>query len=80
MAYLFENSLPEAPISWDGEPAPDRVVPAILAEELRPVERPKGDLMAVPEGSLGDVLEVVGDPERCWPAVPTCCVKLPIVK
>ncbi len=72
----MEKILAEAPISCDGEPAPDRVVADILAAEVKPLGRPKGDRMAAAEGSLGDVL--VGEPERGWPGAGWA--KLPIVK
>jgi hypothetical protein len=62
--YLLEKSLPDAPISCDGEPEPEREAPDILEEGLRPGERPNGDLAAPPEGgSSGDELEV-GEVER----------------
>ena len=66
--YLFENNLLALPpSSCDGEPAPDRVLPAILPAEFKPPESPKGDLNALPlEGSVGDVL-AVEDPERGRP-------------
>ena len=48
------------PSSCDGEPAPDRVFPAILPADANP----KGDLTALPlEGSVGEVL-AVDEPER----------------
>ncbi len=53
----------EAPISWDGEPAPDRGAPDILVVGARPGDRPKGDLMVpLGDGSFGEVLE--GELER----------------
>jgi hypothetical protein len=64
-AYLFENNL-LAPLfsSCDGEPAPDRVLLAILPAELKPPGIPKGDRSALPlEGSVGEVL-AVEDPDR----------------
>lgn len=52
------------PSSCDGEPAPDRVFPAILPAEFSPPANPKGDLNALPvEPSVGDVL-AVDEPER----------------
>ena len=74
--YLLENNLPEAPMSCEGEPAPDRVVPCILEEAPRPLDKPKGDLIAFAVGSPGEVL-AVGEVDR-WPAAPGA--KLPIVK
>lgn len=52
------------PSSCDGEPAPDRVLLAILPAEFKLPGNPKGDLKAFPlEGSVGEVL-AVEDPER----------------
>ena len=51
--------------------------PAIFEEALRPLDKPKGERMAVAEGSPGEVL-AVGEVECCWPAPPWA--KLPIVK
>lgn len=53
------------PSSCDGEPAPDRVFPAILPAEFNPpAASPKGDLGAPPlVGSVGEVL-AVDEPER----------------
>ena len=65
-SHLFENNLLALPISCDGEPAPDRVFPAILPAEFKPPGSPKGDLKALPlEGSVpvGEVF-AVEDPER----------------
>lgn len=63
--YLLENNLLAPPSSCDGEPAPDRVFPAIFPEFRAPR---KGDLKALPfEPSVGDVL-AVEDPERGIPA------------
>ena len=76
-SYLLENSLLEAAISCDGEPAPERVVPDILAEG-KPGGSPNGERTAPPEvGSTGDVLDV-GEVDRFWPGA--ACAKLPIVK
>lgn len=62
--YLLEKSLADAAMSCDGEPAPEREAPDILAGGLRPGERPKGDLAAPPEeGSSGEEL-VPGEVER----------------
>lgn len=63
--YLLENNLlAPVPSSCDGEPAPDRVFPAILPAEFMPPESPKGDLNGFPlVASVGDVL-AVEDPER----------------
>lgn len=58
MTYLLENNL-LAPISCDGEPAPDRVVPAIFPA-VKPPGIPKGDRKA--PGSVGDVF-AVEDPD-----------------
>jgi hypothetical protein len=61
--YLLENNLLEAAISCDGEPAPDRVFPAILPE-FRPPDMPNGDRRAEPaEASFGEVL-AVGEVDR----------------
>jgi hypothetical protein len=63
-SYLLEKSVRAPPSSCDGEPAPDRVLLAILPVELRLPGNPKGDLRALPlEGSVGEVL-AVEDPER----------------
>ena len=65
--HLLENSLLEAPRSWDGDPLPDLDAAAILAEELRPLEMPNGDRMApAEEGSPGDEF-AVGEVDRFWP-------------
>lgn len=65
-AYLFENSLLALPSSCDGEPAPEREVPAILPTEVRPGGLPKGDLAEEELGSsMGEVLPV-DEPERGW--------------
>jgi len=62
--YLFENNLLALASSCDGDPAPDRVLPAILPAEFKLPEIPNGDLNALPlEGSVGEVL-AVEDPER----------------
>lgn len=51
------------PSSCDGEPAPDRVFPAILPAGFIPPAA-KGDLAALPaEASVGEVL-AVDEPER----------------
>lgn len=63
-AYLLENNLLAPPSSCDGEPAPDRVLPAILPAEVGPADTPNGDRKALPpDGSVGDVF-AVDDPER----------------
>ncbi len=65
-SYLFVNSLLAPPRSCDGDPAPDRVFPAILPAEFKPPESPNGDLKALPLGGsvpVGDVF-AVEDPER----------------
>ncbi len=64
--YLLENNLPAVPRSCDGEPAPDRVFPAILPAEFRAPGCPKGDLKALPlEGSVPVGEEfAVEEPER----------------
>ena len=52
-------------MSWDGEPAPDRVAPDILPDGVRPGDRPYGERTVPADcGSFGDVL--VGDPDRFW--------------
>lgn len=55
-AYLLENSLPDPDKSCEGEPAPDRVVPAILLPAgFNVPDMPKGDLTAdAPDDSMGD--------------------------
>lgn len=66
-AHLLENSLLEPGISCDGEPAPERVVPAILLPGGFSVpDMPKGDLVAdALVGSIGDwEVLVVGEVER----------------
>lgn len=74
----MEYSLFEPAKSCDGEPFPDREAAAILADEVRLLGRPKGDLMAPPdEGSLGEEL-AVGDVERAWPLA--ACGGYPMVK
>jgi len=66
----LENRRPEAAISWDGEPEPDRGAPDILEDGAKPGDRPKADRTELAEvGSFGDVL--VGDPVRIW-AVTVC--------
>ena len=64
-AYLLENNLlAPVPRSCDGEPAPDRVLLAILPAEFKPPDNPNGDRNALPlEGSVGEVL-AVEEPER----------------
>lgn len=61
--YLFENSLPGAPSSCEGEPAPDRVVPVIFPAEVKPPGLPNGDLAGPLPGSVGELL-VVDDVDR----------------
>lgn len=39
--YRLEKSLLEPPNSWDGEPAPERELAAMMAVEFKPEERPK---------------------------------------
>lgn len=60
MPYLFENKVLAPPRSCDGEPAPERVLPAILPAGIKPPEFPKGDL------KFGSVGELFADdaPER----------------
>jgi hypothetical protein len=66
----LENSLLEPPRSCDGEPAPERVLPAILpafmaprkGEDLRAPEAP----LLPPLASVGEVL-AVEEPERGRP-------------
>jgi hypothetical protein len=66
--YLLENNLLALPPnSCDGEPAPDRVLLAILPAEFKPPDRPKGDRKALPlDGSVGELL-AVEEPERGRP-------------
>jgi hypothetical protein len=53
--YLLENGLIVLPRSCDGEPAPEREVPAIFPTEDNPPGNEKGDLTAEPgTGSVGD--------------------------
>jgi len=68
--YLFENNLLAPPSSCDGEPAPDRVFPAILL-----ADNPNGDFKGF-DASMGEVLAVEfpergGFPKGCgsWPRV-----------
>lgn len=70
---LLENSLPDPDKSCEGEPAPDRVVPAILLPVgLSVPDMPNGDLTAdAPDDSMGDcdlaeLVVVVGEAERPW--------------
>lgn len=63
--YLLGKSLPEPPISWDGEPEPDRVGFAIFAEPNPPVGSPNGDRRDPLASSLGEWL-VAGEDERPW--------------
>lgn len=59
--HLLENSLLEPPRSCDGDPAPERVLPAILPAFNAPR---KGDLRdPVLDGSVGEVL-AVEEPDR----------------
>lgn len=69
--------------SWEGEPAPERVEAAILAEGFRPdvVGMPKGERRAAlppDEGSFGEVLALAGF-DRDWPRPPGCA-NLPMFK
>lgn len=59
-AYLLENSLLEPGVSCDGEPAPDRVVPDILADGLMTPDM-NGDLMLDSPGE--ELAAVVGEVE-----------------
>jgi hypothetical protein len=54
ITYLFENNL-LAPISCDGEPAPERVL-LVIFPAVKPA--PNGDLKA--PGSVGEVFAVDG--------------------
>ena len=62
---LFPAPVPvPLPSSCDGEPAPDRVFPAILPAEFNPPANPKGALNPLPvAASVGEVL-AVDEPER----------------
>lgn len=61
--YLLAKSPLEPPISWDGEPEPERVGFAILPEP-KPPESPNGDRKLDPlVGSLGEWL-VAGEVDR----------------
>lgn len=54
---LLEKSLPEPGISCDGEPAPDRVLPAIFPAGFIAPGRPYEDLRVDPgPESIGEVL------------------------
>ena len=65
--YLLEKTLLEPPISCEGEPAPDRVLPVILPAEFSPPGTPKGDRNAlVLEDSVGELL-AVDAPDRGRP-------------
>jgi hypothetical protein len=78
--HLFENSLLVLPRSCDGEPAPDRVFPAILLAEFNAPGSPKGDLKALPLGGSVPVGEVfaVEEPERGRGMA--CCGRYPKVR
>jgi hypothetical protein len=63
----LENNLlaPLPSCSCDGEPAPDRVFPAILPAEFKPPESPNGDLKGFPlDASVVGEVFAVEDPER----------------
>lgn len=62
---LLENSLLEPGASCDGEPAPDRVVPAILEDGLMTPDIANGDL---PLGASSEerLVAVCGEVERAW--------------
>lgn len=66
ITHRLENRRPDAAISCEGEPAPERDAPGILEVDVRPGDRPKGDrrVLAADWGSFGEV--VVGDVERPW--------------
>jgi hypothetical protein len=59
---LLENRRLEPGSSCDGEPAPDRELPAILFEGLRPPGKPNGEREGG-RGSMGELL-AEGEPER----------------
>lgn len=60
----MEKGLLAPPSSCDGEPAPDRGVPAIFPPDVRPGGKPKGALTEeAPVGSVGELL-AEGEPER----------------
>lgn len=62
--YRLEKSLLEPAVSCEGEPAPERVVPAILPGGFKTPDMPKGDrTVDAPGESIGGK-EVVGDVER----------------
>jgi hypothetical protein len=66
VTYRFENNLLALPRSCDGDPAPDRVFPAILPAAVKLPGWPKGDRRAFPlEGSVpvGEVF-AVEEPDR----------------
>jgi hypothetical protein len=62
--HRLENKRPEAAISCEGEPAPERDAPDILEVGVRPGDKPKGERRVLPAdwGSFGDV--VVGEFDR----------------
>ena len=62
--HRLVNKRPEAAISCEGEPEPERDAPDILEVGVRPGDIPKGDRRVPPAdcGSLGEV--VVGEFER----------------
>jgi hypothetical protein len=67
--YLLENSRLEPPRSCDGEPAPERVLPAILPAFKAPRKgdlRDPAPLLLLLLGSVGEVL-AVDEPERGRP-------------
>jgi hypothetical protein len=63
---LFEKSRLEDPISWEGEPVPDREEACILEEFKLPDMLANGDRKdEAGDGSLGDGVPE-GDTDRVW--------------
>ena len=64
MTYLLEKSLLEPAASCEGEPAPERVVPAILPDGFMTPDIPNGDLTVDELDGSTEFMLVVGDVER----------------
>jgi hypothetical protein len=68
----LENRRPEAAISCEGDPAPERDAPDIFEVGVRPGDGPNGERRVLPAdcGSFGEV--VVGEFERPWAETAFC--------
>lgn len=65
-AYLLEKSLPDPARSCEGEPAPERGLPAIKLDDESPPTKPKGGLeFDAAVRSMGELLPE-GEVERGW--------------